>query len=98
MMRLIKAGLMYGNLFEVNSAALVERYNRALKHLTGTDRVSHRHFRLCPRNWGRAERRSVPQPERLQPAVHSAINQAENRPAAEREIFNLARDFEKLHP
>lgn len=35
MMRLIKARLMYGNLFEVNSAALVERYNRALKHLTG---------------------------------------------------------------
>jgi hypothetical protein len=35
MMRLIKAGLMYGNLFEVSSTALVERYNRALKHLTG---------------------------------------------------------------
>lgn len=37
MMRLIKAGLMYGNLFEVNSTALVERYNRALKHLTGKE-------------------------------------------------------------
>ncbi|HBN32257.1 MAG TPA: hypothetical protein DD416_13795 [Rhodobacteraceae bacterium] len=37
MMRLIKARLMYGNLFEVNSAALVERYNRALKHLTGKE-------------------------------------------------------------
>ena len=35
MMRLIKAGLMYGNLFPVTSTALVERYNRALKHLTG---------------------------------------------------------------
>lgn len=35
MMRLIERGLMFGNLFEVNSTALVERYNRALKHLTG---------------------------------------------------------------
>jgi uncharacterized protein DUF6638 len=37
MMRLIKAGLMFGNLFPVNSTALVERYNRALKHLTGKE-------------------------------------------------------------
>ncbi len=35
MMRLIQKGLMYGNLFHVGSPALVERYNRALKHLTG---------------------------------------------------------------
>ncbi len=35
MMRLIKAGLMYGNLYEVSTPALVERYNRALEHLTG---------------------------------------------------------------
>ncbi len=33
MMRLIKNGLMFGNLIEVSSPALVERYNRALKHL-----------------------------------------------------------------
>jgi len=37
MMRLIKAGLMFGNLYEVSSKALVERYNRALKHLTGKE-------------------------------------------------------------
>jgi uncharacterized protein DUF6638 len=37
MMRLIKAGLMFGNLFSVNSTALVERYNRALKNLTGKE-------------------------------------------------------------
>lgn len=37
MMRLIEKGLMYGNLFHVNSPALVERYNRALKHLTGRE-------------------------------------------------------------
>jgi hypothetical protein len=37
MMRLIEKGLMFGNLFEVSSAALVERYNRALKHLTGRE-------------------------------------------------------------
>lgn len=37
MMRLIKAGLMYGNLFPVTSSALVERYNRALGHLTGKE-------------------------------------------------------------
>ncbi len=35
MIRLIQRGLMYGNLFHVASPALVERYNRALKHLTG---------------------------------------------------------------
>lgn len=37
MMRLIEKGLMFGNLYEANSAALVERYNRALKHLTGRE-------------------------------------------------------------
>ncbi len=35
MQRLIKHGLMFGNLFHVASPALVERYNRALEHLTG---------------------------------------------------------------
>ena len=34
MMRLIKRGLMFGNLVPVTSPALVGRYNRALKHLT----------------------------------------------------------------
>ncbi len=37
MKRLIEKGLMFGNLFEVRSAALVERYRRALKHLTGRE-------------------------------------------------------------
>jgi hypothetical protein len=35
--RLIKKGLMFGNLVAVDSPALVERYNRALKHLTGRE-------------------------------------------------------------
>ena len=35
MKRLISAGLMFGNLIEVSSPQLVDRYNRALKHLTG---------------------------------------------------------------
>jgi hypothetical protein len=35
MKRLIQRGLMFGNLIEVSSPALVERYNRALKHVTG---------------------------------------------------------------
>ena len=35
MKRLIQTGLMFGNLFHVGSPALVERYNRALEHLTG---------------------------------------------------------------
>jgi len=35
MHRLIQRGLMFGNLIEVASPVLVERYNRALKHLTG---------------------------------------------------------------
>jgi uncharacterized protein DUF6638 len=37
MIRLIKAGLIYGNLFAVDSQALVARYNRALKNLTGKE-------------------------------------------------------------
>jgi hypothetical protein len=35
MKRLIDHGLMYGSLIEVSVPQLVERYNRALKHLTG---------------------------------------------------------------
>lgn len=35
MKRLIQKGLMFGNLIEVSSPALIERYNRALEHLTG---------------------------------------------------------------
>lgn len=35
MQRLIQSGLMFGNLVHVASPALVERYNRALLHLTG---------------------------------------------------------------
>lgn len=35
MKRLIQRGLMFGNLIHIDSPALVERYNRALKHLTG---------------------------------------------------------------
>lgn len=37
MHRLIEKGLMYGNLIRVDSPVLVERYNRALKHLTGRE-------------------------------------------------------------
>ncbi len=37
MMRLVKAGLMFGNLVEVRSPALIARYNRALKHLIGKE-------------------------------------------------------------
>ncbi len=35
MHRLIEKGLMFGNLVRVDSPVLVERYNRALQHLTG---------------------------------------------------------------
>ncbi|MBY6155975.1 DUF6638 family protein [Pseudooceanicola nitratireducens] len=35
MNRLIRLGLMFGNLIPVTSPALVDRYNRALEHLTG---------------------------------------------------------------
>ncbi len=34
---LIEKGLMYGNLIRVDAPVLVERYNRALKHLTGKE-------------------------------------------------------------
>ncbi len=37
MKRLIEKGLMFGNLIEVSSPALIDRYNRALKHLTGKE-------------------------------------------------------------
>ena len=43
MKRLIAAGLMFGNLVEVSSAALVERTNRAMKHLTGKTTAPHPH-------------------------------------------------------
>ncbi|MCE8034081.1 MAG: hypothetical protein LPK20_12135 [Halomonas sp.] len=35
MKRLIEKGLMFGNLMHVDTPVLVERYNRALRHLTG---------------------------------------------------------------
>ena len=35
MKRLIQSGLMFGNLYHVSGSAMVERYNRALAHLTG---------------------------------------------------------------
>ncbi len=35
MKKLIQRGLMFGNLIHISSSALVDRYNRALKHLTG---------------------------------------------------------------
>lgn len=35
MMRLVKHGLMFGNLYEVSAPSMVARYNRALEHLTG---------------------------------------------------------------
>lgn len=37
MHRLIEKGLMFGNLIRVDSPVLVERYNRALKHLIGRE-------------------------------------------------------------
>jgi hypothetical protein len=37
MKRLISKGLMFGNLIEVTSPALIERYNRALRHLVGKE-------------------------------------------------------------
>ncbi len=37
MKRLIEKGLMFGNLVPVDSPVLVERYKRALKHLTGKE-------------------------------------------------------------
>ncbi len=37
MKRLIRHGLMFGNLIEVSSPVMVARYNRALKHLTGRE-------------------------------------------------------------
>ena len=39
MHRLIEKGLMFGNLIRVDSPILVERYNRALKHLIGRETV-----------------------------------------------------------
>ena len=37
MRRLIEKGLMFGNLIEVSSPALVDRYKRAMKHLCGRE-------------------------------------------------------------
>lgn len=45
MHRLIRNGLMFAGLFEVSSPALIERYNRALEHLTGK-RTTLDHFHI----------------------------------------------------
>jgi hypothetical protein len=37
MKRLIQRGLMFGNLIEVSSPQLIDRYNRALRHLAGKE-------------------------------------------------------------
>lgn len=48
MMRLVKNGLMFGNLIEVISPALVARYNRALKHLIGKQtQLTEFHIDIC---------------------------------------------------
>ena len=48
MMRLVKNGLMFGNLIEVISPALVARYNRALKHLIGKQtKLTEFHIDIC---------------------------------------------------
>ena len=48
MMRLVRYGLMYGNLYEVSSEALVNRYNRALNHLIGKEtKLTEFHIDIC---------------------------------------------------
>ncbi len=48
MMRLVKYGLMFGNLIEVSSEALVNRYNRALNHLIGKEtKLTEFHIDIC---------------------------------------------------
>ncbi|NNE58934.1 MAG: hypothetical protein HKN36_12575 [Hellea sp.] len=48
MMRLVRQGLMFGNLIEVSSEALVSRYNRALKHLIGKEtKLTEFHVDIC---------------------------------------------------
>lgn len=48
MMRLVRYGLMFGNLVEVSSDALVGRYNRALKHLIGKEtKLTEFHIDIC---------------------------------------------------
>lgn len=48
MMRLIKRGLMFGNLVPVTSDAMIGRYNRALKHLTGKEtKLEEFHIDIC---------------------------------------------------
>ena len=55
MHRLIRHGLMFANLFEVSSPALIERYNRALEHLigkrTGLDQFHIDLSRASPPRW-----------------------------------------------
>ncbi len=48
MMRLVRYGLMFGNLIEVRNEALVGRYNRALKHLIGKEtKLTEFHIDIC---------------------------------------------------
>jgi len=76
MMRLVRYGLMFGNLIEVRSEALVGRYNRALKHLIDKEtKLTEFHIDICgyspeigdelAGNRRRAGRRTLPQSQGL---------------------------------
>ncbi len=95
MKRLIKSGLMFGNLIHVDSPALVERYNRALKHLTGkTTQLTDFHIDIS----GYSPEVGHELDDHLY-LNHAGVNRqfillldaSENRAAAEREILDLAR-------
>ncbi len=100
MHRLIEKGLMFGNLIRVDSPALVERYNRALKHLTGRETAldgSISIFRAISPRSAMSLAITFTSTSRGQPAVHPADDRAGDRAAAECEVLDLARDPAAVH-
>ena len=94
MMRLVKNGLMFGNLVEIKSPALVERYNRALEQLIGkTTALTEFHIDIAgysPEIGHELEDDLYLNPQRRKSDVHHPLHRSENRATPEFKILNLA--------
>jgi hypothetical protein len=101
MHRLIEKGLMFGNLIRVDSPVQIDRYNRALRHLTGkTTALTEFHIDMSgysPEVGDELGDDLYLNREGGEPSVHPADDRSENRAPPERKIFDLARDFAAVH-
>ena len=101
MKRLIEKGLMFGNLIEVSSPALIERYNRALKHLTGkVTALTDFHIDISgysPEIGDELGDDLYLNHNGGEPAIYSAHDRTERSTPSEHEVFHVARDFAAVH-